>query len=329
MHFTVTDLAIIFTLAYSDQFTFPLTKIELWRRLIQLPTSDKQLHPYSQKEFSRSIKSLLQQKIIFQSENFVYLAGRESSIRARQSRLTDFKQKQIQIQLLRKIMPWIIGAKAVFITGSTAIKNAKLDDDLDILVITSKNRLWIARLQLLVWSWLIGKKKSRLDEGKRGWCFNLWLDEAHLVINPKVRNVYQAFEVIQAKPIWGNVDSIAGFYQKNAWVEQYLPNGWPSISRKFTQKGSGFDRVPAHSFLDLLETIVYQVQLHYMQPHRTTEKIGTGFAFFHPRPTGQLVAAGWLRSIRRLKFAPELATIANSYAQSIFAPAAANSPTAK
>lgn len=325
MSFSDVELSIIFTLAYSDQFSFPLTSAEIWARLIQLDQTAKR--GVTLRHFERALKQLLQQRVIEISNNYFFLAGRAQLTDIRGHRAEIAREKLTEVRQLQKILRFFPGIKAVFVTGSAAMENAEQDDDLDLCVIIAVNRLWLNRLLIVTLSWFLGKKKTRTDEGKHGWCFNLWLDEAHLQLPAKSRTLYQAYEVIQAKPIWGSSETIRNFYLENNWLKSYLPhfdltekvanNPVPSW---FHSPRPRVSKTPwLANLLDQLNNLSYQLQILYMSRHRTSEKVAAGFAFFHPRPTANLIEVGWLEAIRRLKNQPELATIAAIYAERFFA----------
>ena len=69
--FTTAQKAILTTLLYSDIFSFPLTKDELWKFLI----SEKKI---SREEFEKALLSL--KKLIVYHQNFYCLSGREEII---------------------------------------------------------------------------------------------------------------------------------------------------------------------------------------------------------------------------------------------------------
>ncbi len=316
MQFKPAELAILFTLAYTDQFDFPLNEVELWQRLITLDGTN-----FSRPEFKKALLKLALHKQVEFVKSYLCLPGRAKVAAQRNARAVIAEKKQQEITFLQKVMAHQPGVKAVFVTGSVAMNNADEDDDLDVLIVTAPNRLWLTRLGLLFTTWILRKKKARSDEGKHGWCLNLWLDEEHLGVEEKKRDLYQAYEVLQALPVYGKADVIAKFYQANAWTNEYVPHF------EKTPDQAGLEDVSlkpkkislASTFLDWLETVAYSVQLNYMSAHRTTEKVGRGYAFFHPRPTGKLVKDGWLHSLQTLKNTDGVDTIAKKYAAKLFA----------
>lgn len=323
MQFKAPELAILFTLAYTDQFDFPLTETELWHRLILLDG-----HNFSRPEFKKALLKLALHKDISYVHFYICLAGREAITEKRKHRAVVAAQKKNDIAHFNQVIKYIPFVQAAFITGSVAMGNADVDDDLDLLLVTKTRRLWLARLVLLGVTWAMGKKKARSTEGKHGWCLNLWLDEDHLAVEEKKRDLYQAYEVLQALPIHGTQEVITRFYSENAWTRMYLPHFEKTYKMKSLKAQVQKETSLSSSFLDWLETVAFSLQLSYMSSHRTTEKVGKGFAFFHPRPTGTLVKAGWLNSLQR-KNLKELVTITSKYADKLFAQSLQNTSRAR
>lgn len=280
--------AILLTLAYSEQFSYPLTEVELWRRLFSL----KEKAVFSQKVFLQVLKDLTKSGQVIEEKGYLYLKGSGKLVRERlrKTQLSRKKWREVQRFVVKaKYIPWI---SAVFVTGSLAMNNVEKDSDCDFLIITQPKRLWLSRVLVIGIAWLAGRRRSWAGEEKNSWCFNLWLDEEHLTTPSEIRSVYTAYEVIQAVLVFERRFVGIRFWEKNAWVKNVLPN-WEFP----TQKLQGlFQNNIVFSFVDY---VLWKFQLWYMQPHRTSEKIGRGYAFFHPRDTKTIIMRGWKNVARK------------------------------
>lgn len=198
------------TLAYADIFDYPLTKDEIHTWLIKGDSfAPAKVSPYWR-----------------QSGGYYYLTGRrkivvlrEQRFRASQAKLTKLKK----LVFIFKFLPFI---KLVCVTGALAMKNCDADDDIDLMIVTAKNRLWLTRLvvSLLLLPHLRG---GRMDSSKVAdrICINLWLDETALAI--KQQNLYIAHEICQTQPIFERDDFYNKFINANLWYKNYLPNWKP------------------------------------------------------------------------------------------------------
>lgn len=257
---------ILETLAYFDKYDYPLTLSEIW--FWQSGTN-----------FSKaSFLSFLGNKT-----PFFFLTGRKNIVNIRKKRSI---YSQIKLNIAKNLIPRLTQfpfIKAVFITGALAMSNSPVDDDIDIMLITDKSCLWITRILVIFFLRLHGiRRDSHLPEHSSARvsdkiCDNLWLDTQHLLFADQ--KLYVAHELLQAKCIYDS----GGVYKKliieNAWVEKYLPVAY----RETLKTLSGFfpDQQPIF-ILWLINLLLFTIQYLYMRPHLTCEKIGLGYAFFHP-----------------------------------------------
>lgn len=189
------------TLAYADVFDYPLTAAEIKRWLIKGDSfASAKASPY-----------------------WNYLPGRAQLVRLRRRREQTSRAKLAKLKnliFIFKLIPWV---KLVCVTGALAMNNADTEDDIDLMIVTVKNRLWLTRLiiSLLFWPHLRG---GRMDSSKVAdrICINLWLDETALVI--KQQSLYIAHEICQAQPIFDRDNTYQKFINANLWYKKFLPN---------------------------------------------------------------------------------------------------------
>lgn len=211
------------------------------------------------------------------------------------SGFTDAEKKLIVFEkiaqarwLLRlcNVIPWI---KGVALTGSLAALDPKSrDDDLDLMIVCAEKRLWLVRPILVVFSRLCGRRRSWNREEPNAWCFNMWVEESSLGVDRKARNYYLANEVCQARWLISKDGVGERFLAENRWAAAWLPRLY-NLARLQVSLVSRWSRSlptppPISWLIDLLNYLAYQIQLAYMQPHRTSEKVEYTRAFFHATP---------------------------------------------
>lgn len=283
----------VLTVAYCDQFEFPLTTREIFLRLIWTRSEkiDKQV-------FVTTLINLIRENKLQYQDNYVFLPGRSALVDIRKSRSKNAKLQRQElkplISFLKKI-PWI---KGVVLTGSLAMSAIRKKDDSDFLIVVEPGRLWISRILITLYAMIKGKRRSWRYEEENSWCFNLWLDSDHLGIPSEQRSVYLAYEICQADWLWWRGRTALEYILKNAWARKYLPHYWDEKLRAISRK-SKFDSRNEHTLFAWLpiDFLAYRLQLWYMKPHRTRERVSRGFAFFHPRDTGSLIKNNWQKSI--------------------------------
>jgi hypothetical protein len=269
-------------LEYSHRYSYPLTAREVWFWQI-----------YSHYSYPWVCRLLSQ---FPHNQTYYYLPGQQNIL---QKRLHRFRYSQTKWQISRRIsrklqiFPTIA---AVFVTGALAMNNSPVDDDIDILFITLPHTLWITRFFVNFYLKVTGiRRDPHLPEHsslrvKNKICDNLWLDSDHLSIF--THDLYRAHEILQAKCLFDRGGLHYKFLKLNAWVGDYLPVAFGESVKKLKKppvvKNWLFVLWPINLFFFLLQYL-------YMLPHKHGEKIGLGFAFFHPQPalSNVLLSNSW------------------------------------
>ena len=198
---------ILATLAYFDMFSYPLTRTEIYLFL-----SNK----YAADVFDDTLKCLLDGGAIHQFDRFYtlrndqYLIVRRNEGNKKAAELIKIAEK-VGNMLIR--FPYVRG---IAISGSLSKNFADEYSDIDLFIITAKNRLWIARTIMHCF-----KKLTFLANKEHFFCMNYYIDMAQLEIPEK--NIYTAIEVGTLIPLQGDT-IFEQFYAENSWTRKYLPN---------------------------------------------------------------------------------------------------------
>lgn len=275
--------SILNTLRYHDYFEYALTTKEIWKFLILRRFKLKAKNSKQQlkfKNFRLTLDRLEKEKRIFYKQPYYFLPKRENIVRLRKQREKYSRQKIKIAKKIIKIIKKIPFIKAIAITGALAMNNAKREDDIDIMVITSKNRLWLSRMILLTILQVLGKRRKFGEkEVKDKICLNLFLDEFTLSLLKTKRNLWTAHEIVQAKAILSKNNTWESFLVANMWVKNYLPNSIKNYeSGIMNQEYFNKDLF----LLNLLNRFAFQLQYKFMKSKITNEDISLHFAFFHP-----------------------------------------------
>jgi len=211
---------ILKTLAYFDIFSYPLTGTEI---LQFLHSGDEEL-------FNESLKTLLEEKIIFEIGGFYSLKNRriladrriEGNLRA-----THQLKTAQRIATLLNHFPFV---QTVCVSGSLSKNFADRKSDIDFFIITEANRLWTAR------TFMHFLKKLSYLAGKEHWfCMNYYIDEKGMEIIEK--NIFTAMEIVTLKPMAG-LDGYRKFMMANSWTTHYFPQ-----QQIFFSSNSGLKKV--------------------------------------------------------------------------------------
>lgn len=204
---------ILATLAYFDIFTYPLKEREI---RFFLPNH------YSLEAFEEGLQEMIEGSLIFKLGEFYSLQNNYAIV---MKRIQGNEKAQVLIQTAKKVgsllsqFPFVRG---VAISGSLSKNFADESSDIDLFLITSKNRLWLARTILHCF-----KKLTFLTRKEHFYCMNYFIEENHVEIAEK--NIYTATEIATLMPLEGN-DAFEKFYSANAWTRIFLPNKYLRVS---------------------------------------------------------------------------------------------------
>ncbi len=252
--------SILRTLAYRDIFSYALTFYQTYNYLIS-PVG------VNFEEFKEALVELIKEGKIIYSDGFFHLGNvdiLELKKRQQASRELFARAKKISTVLGR--FPTVL---LVCVTGAVAAGNSSENDDIDILVVASKNKLWITRLFVVLTLKVLnlyrkdGKEKGRV-------CPNIFLDENDLSWSYS-RNVYTAHEALLMRPVLDKAELYLEFLGVNGWVRQFFPHAIFDIVsiqyKPFSKPG-------------FLERLAMTLQLWYMRNKKTKEITTDKFIHF-------------------------------------------------
>jgi predicted nucleotidyltransferase len=198
---------ILATLAYFDLFHYPLTMDEIYLYLpIKCYTED----------FEYALRCLVIDRMIYHIDKFYSLKNDYFLI---ERRLKGNAKAGSLIGTAKRVSNLLIHfpfVRGIAISGSLSKNFADEDSDIDLFVITAKNKLWIARTLMHCF-----KKLTFLVNRQHYFCMNYYIDEQELQIREK--NIYTAIEIATLMPVQGDT-VFEQFYTTNAWTRNFLPH---------------------------------------------------------------------------------------------------------
>jgi len=232
--------------------------------------------------------------VVQSRDGFVFLSGRERLIKLRHQR-EKISQKKITIsQTTFRFLSKIPTIVAVFLTGSVAVGNAKQSADIDLMIITKQNTLWLTRATVFFFLKILKLIRSS-EKFTDKICPNIFLSENNLKVLKK--NLYTAHEILQARCIFDRGGIAQKWLAENGWTKNYLPN----ISQKLKGKSPRLNlKVKSNILVFLLNYLAFVLQYLYMKPKVTNEKIDLHYAFFHPNDLSDDVLKKFNQKLRQL-----------------------------
>jgi len=214
------ERAILQTLCYHDIFDYPLALSEISKFLI---INSKCKIQNAKLQFK--IQNLIKRRKIQEKDDFYFLSGREKIVAIRKRREKYSRKKFLIAKKATRFLRLIPTIKMIAVTGALAVNNVKEEDDIDFLIVVSKNRLWLTRIQAVLLIELFASR-PQLDKGRLqdAICLNIFLDENHLQMPREKQNLFVAHELVQMKLLWQKDNVYQKILKENQWVKKFLPN---------------------------------------------------------------------------------------------------------
>jgi hypothetical protein len=297
------------TLAYFDLSDYPLTKEEIFSFLWQPPI-------ISYSDFLNTIGSLnLESKF-----SYYFLPGREEIAEVRRHKLLVSEQKLKIARLAVRIMRSVPFLRAVFVCNTTGSEQANEDSDVDLFIITEKNRIWITRI-LITFLLELFRLRRVGKRVKNKICLSFYVTVENLDL-AKFRvaddDVHFAYWLNQMLPIFDPDNYYAKFLESNSWTKTYLPNlnlnQVSSYLPKISESRFGriwkkvWEKMWQGSYGDLINNQAKQVQLSKMKfsgkgTDRGEDKgvvISDGVLKFHEKDTRIEYREMWKKKVEEL-----------------------------
>ncbi len=186
------------------------------------------------------------------------------------------------VDLVARRIPWVL---SVWVTGSVASGYPQKNDDVDLMIVCDKNRLWISRIVVYILAFICSVKVRKpgdvcIDDKV---CLNLWLDSSALRVLPDKENSKNALDLLLAVCILDNKNTYAKLIRANTWIDKYYKQGYISLLSKIhTQYADGYTTSSTFDIVYPLEVVAYFFQNLWMKRKIKQEKVGRTWAYFHP-----------------------------------------------
>ena len=208
MHSSEFQEHIIKTLLYYEIFDHPLSMYELFVLLSKNSITETQ--------FARKLAELQSTGTIEESQGFYKLPSNTNDVVQKRIEREHLAQHRMKIaRLMAGIIKRFPFVRGIFLSGDLSKGVAFPGSDIDYVIVTVPNRLWICRSLLILF------KKIFLLNSKKYFCLNYFVAENKFTLEDQ--NYYTATEIAHLKPLF-NFKMFRDFMNANRWVYSYFPN---------------------------------------------------------------------------------------------------------
>ncbi len=208
---TILQQDVVRTLAYFDVFSYPLSSEQV---KVFLPRNSVTLS-----QLEESLAGLTKSGVLNSELGYYYLSDRSSEVVT--ARVQNERRAFRMIRRARwisRFLRQIPFVRGIFITGSLSKNVAGPSSDVDFMIVTAPNRLWICKMILT------GIRRILLFNSTKYFCFNLFVTENGFFFSDQ--NVFNAIEIATTQVLWN--DAVYRKFQSvNSWIRHFLPN-WKS-----------------------------------------------------------------------------------------------------
>jgi hypothetical protein len=284
--------AILSTLYYHQLFYFPLNLANLKKWLFGYHLSSLE----TDNQLLAALETLVRQRLIDHNKGYYYLKNCPFDQSSMTMKRKTAWSKVDQAQKVCRLIGWLPWVRLVAVTGNVAMDNTNLGDDVDLMIVTQPQRLWLSRLLIVLGLKFIGQYRStqpssRIDQSRQ-YCLNLWLES----VQPLAKNAFVAHELLAIKPLINKKGAYERLIQANKWVFDFWPNHPAALNLK-TKLTADFKY---NRTLNRLNELAYHGQRLYMRRKITREKIAYQWAFFHPQDQSRRVLRLFDRYLAKL-----------------------------
>ncbi|MDP3993933.1 MAG: hypothetical protein U1C57_03205 [Candidatus Doudnabacteria bacterium] len=204
------------TLAFFDAQDFPLTLPEIRNYLVKEPSG---LAGSSLSEIKKVLDTQLS-NLAARKTGLYFLAGRQELVERRLANYRISLKRFIKIRRYLRPLRYFPYLRAVAVSGSQALSHGEQASDIDLFVITSKDRIWLARALVSFYFQILGQRRHGKHISDR-FCLNHYVCEGHELAED--RNLYTAVEYASLIPVLGR-EQLEEFWRGNSWIGKFLHN---------------------------------------------------------------------------------------------------------
>lgn len=254
---TKVEKAILRTLAFFDIFNRPMMLEEIRHYLYEIQASKLMV--------LLGLQNLQKKKIILEKNSYFCLINNRKILTSFEEQKTLCQKRWQKVNRVVKFLAMAPFVKNISIINSLAFGTSRKDSDIDILLITKKNRLWTARALVVVILEILGQNKNRWYQANK-FCLGFAFDDERLNLDnlrlrpPAGGDIYFSFWLASLMPVFDR-KIYQKLIEKNSWIFKVFPNWTAEEIDCRQEKKSYLEKILAGKFGDRLERFLANAQI--------------------------------------------------------------------
>ncbi len=244
-----------------------------------------------------------------------FLKGRNEILKIRHQKYILAERKYRKALWATRLLVRLPYVRMVCIVNTLALSSARDESDIDFFIVTQKKRVWLVRLLSTFLMQVLGKRPTA-HSTTDAICLSFFASENALDLSPiqleaksEIPDLYMCYWLATAVPVYDEKKYYEEFYEKNVWVEHFLPNRIPVIPNQ--RRVVHIDRVSIlikKVFEALcgtwLEDVVYRFQLRFLprylkesMNHDTRVIVTEDMIKFHPNDRREEIRSNFTKKM--------------------------------
>lgn len=247
------DKNIISTLLFYQILNVPcLTAFEIYKHLISVK------HGAQNAKLSDVYSSLAANKGINSCNGFYWLTSGSNSSRQYDDRILTAKisaQKIKKVKGVSRLLKLIPFVKSIAISGSVSMDGAKPESDIDVFIISRKNRIWLSRLATVFLTQIIGQRRHKeIVQDKI--CLNIYVADEQSEY--PVKNLANSQMIAKSLPIFNKNIFVSFICANKNWLGECLENFDKNFLTNYRYRANG-NLEKSYAIIDFLENLIGKI----------------------------------------------------------------------
>jgi len=203
--------ALLQTIIFFDIFDFALTREELCEYMLYKQWTLAELKEFTNHEL-----------FLVETHSHVYLKGRPLSVKVREDKEHYARKLIKKTKKYVKFMQMLPFVRMVALCNNLSFYNAERESDIDLFIVTEKNRMFLARSMVWLYTQILGvRRHGRKTRGRFCLTFFVAKDALNLEHIKLENDIYFVFWLRLMKPLTGH-ETYKELIAENKWINKYF-----------------------------------------------------------------------------------------------------------